>query len=87
MKIVMREFDGMTDGVIDTEVEQEVLMYVIYRIPMPGLTFTFYRSGIGIGTLVTTETARETDIGTMMGIARAVGINPETDGNLEIEIP
>lgn len=69
MKIATRGVDGMTDGVIDTEVEQEALI-----------------NGIGIETLVITETGRGTYVGTTMGIAQAVGINPETDGNLGIEI-
>ncbi|CAF9922866.1 pre-mRNA processing RNA-helicase [Imshaugia aleurites] len=43
--------------------------------------------GIGIETLVITEIDRETNIGMTMVIARAVGTNLETDGDLEIEMP
>lgn len=59
---------------------------------MDGVTDTEVEQGalisdIGIGTLVTTEIDRGTDIGMMMGIAQAVGISHETDGNLGIGIP
>ena len=87
MRIVMREVDGKMDGVIDTEAEQGALMYVSPQIPLPGLIKACYRRGIGIETLVITEIDRETDIGTMMAIVRAVGKNLETDGDLGIEMP
>ena len=50
------------------------------------LTSPCCRSGTGIETLVITEIDRGTDIGTTMGIAQAVGIDREIDGDLGIVI-
>ena len=80
--IVMRETDGMMDGVIDTEVELGVLMYVLRFALMPSLTSLCNRSGTGIETLVIIEIDQGTDTGMMMDIAPAVGIGREIDEDL-----
>ena len=86
MKIVTREFDARTEGVIDIEVEPGALTYVTRYTPMPGLTSACYRSDIEIENLASIEIDRETDTGMTMGIVRAVGTDPGIGGNLGIEI-
>ena len=54
---------------------------------MPSLTSVRHRSGIEIVTLVITGIDQGTDIGITTGIAQAVGIDRETDGDLAIETP
>ena len=87
MEIVTREVVGRRGGVIDTGVEPEALMYVAPHLLMPFINLICYRSGIGIGTLVITEIGQGRGTGMTMGIARAAGIDPETDGGLAIEMP
>ena len=84
MKIDMRGVDGRMGGVIVTGVELGALMYVTRVTWLCVLTFVSYRSGIEIETLATIEIDRETDIGTMMDIVRAVGIDLEIDEDLGI---